>query len=287
MVGTRRALASLSGMRTLALAVASCLAAACSITTAEPQLLVQPYLAVYQLRGDIAMQSNLVAIGGFAFAQDNPANDLRTFGQDHYREDFGIRADFGDGFGGLRVDYYKLDQKSAGNGSLANDFGALPATDIVTMDVEMDELRIGYLEPLFHVKSKLRDKPLDVQFALGAVLAHREMDLRARSLVSAREQKTEIEGDVGYAAARFRIGWHDFAIDADYAISPDLALGGDFEGTLQDLELRASYTVPYREITFFGGWRYSTLPAEGHARFFRYDADLVLDGFQLGVMVTF
>jgi len=270
-------------MRTLALAAAAVLTAACSMTTAEPQLLVSPYLAVYQLRGDVAMQSEPTP----GNVRDNATNDLRTFGQDRYREDFGVRVDFGDGFGGLRVDYYKLDQKSTASGALGSDFGALPATDVVSMNVEMDELRIGYLEPLFHVKSTFREKPFGARFAIGAVLAHRELDLRATSRTSGGQQRGEIEGDVAYPAARLRVGWREFAIDADYAISPDLTLGGDFEGTLQDLELRLSYTVPYREITFFGGWRYSTLPAEGRAGPFEYDADLVLDGFQLGVSVTF
>lgn len=270
-------------MRTLALAVAVCVVAGCTTTMAEPRLLVSPYVAVYRLRGDIAMQSEPTP----GAVQDNAAVDLREFGQQHYREDFGVRADFGDGFGGLRVDYYKLDQNTNDRGALANDFGALPATDVVRMNVEMDELRIGYLEPLWRWKTDWRERPFQLQFAAGAVFAHREMDLRAASLVSAREQKTEIEGDVVCPAARLRLGWRDFAIDADYAISPGFSLGGDFEGTLQDIEVRASYTVAMRDVTFFGGWRYSTLPAEGRAGNLAYDADLVLDGFQLGVTVTF
>ena len=254
----------------------------------EPQLLVSPYLAVYQLRGDISLQSEPSP----GVIQDNAPTSMRTFGQDHYREDIGVRIDFGDGFGGLRIDYYQLDQNTTDSGVLTADYGALPAGDVVRMNVDMDEVRIGYLEPLYRLKTMWHDRPFALSCAGGVVFAHREMDLRAASLVSARQQKVEIEGDVVYPAVRVSIGWRDFGFDADYAISPDLSLGGDFAGTLQDLELRATYALPLRnpstcDVKFFGGWRYSTLPAEGTEGNLAFDSDLVLDGFQLGVTVTF
>lgn len=271
-------------MRTFALLGATCLLCGCSSTTmAEPRLLVSPYLAIQQLRGEVSLQSEPTP----GTLQDNGEQTLRTFGQDHYREDIGVRVDFGDGFAGFRVDYLQLAQNTNDSGVLEADWGTLLAGDVVRMDVDMDELRIGYLETLFHGKTTWRDRPLALQFAAGAVVAHRELDLSGETLDRSRQQRVEVEGDVAYAAARLRLGWRDIALDVDYAISPELALGGDFEGTLQDIEVRASYTLPMRDLTFFGGWRYSTLPGEGNTGRLAYDADLVLDGFQLGVVLTF
>jgi hypothetical protein len=138
-----------------------------------------------------------------------------------------------------------------------------------------------------NLKSTWRDEPLSVRIAIGALIAYRDLDLRASTTDGARQQNIEIEGDVVYPTARFRIGWRELSIEGDYAISPDLVLGGDYGGTMHDIELRASYRLPMRDVTFFGGWRYSVLPAEGHADNLAYDADLVIDGFQLGVTVTF
>lgn len=259
--------------------------AGCSTTTmAEPRILVSPYLALYQLRGDVAVQSQPVAPGPI---QDNPPERLRTFGQDHHREDVGVRADIGDGFGGLRVDYYRLDQNTSKQGVLAADWGRLLEGDTVRMRAEMDELRIGYLEPLLTTRTTWREQPLTLRLAAGGVFTHRSMVLRARTEDGTRTQNLELEGDVVSVAARCRAAWRDWALDADYAISPEIVLSGDFESVLQDLELRLAYTLPLHDVTFFGGYRLSLFEAVGDANGFRYDADLTIDGFQLGVAVTF
>lgn len=255
----------------------------CTLTMAEPQILVSPYLAVHQLRGDIAMQSAPTP----GTLQDNARETLRTFGQDRYREDFGIRVDIGDGFGGFRADYCQLDQDTTTNGVLASDFGQLLAGDAVQMKAKMDEVRVGYVEPIVHWKTSVRERPVAFQFGVGAVFAHRNATLRGRTTDGVRQQRVEMDGDTVYPAARARVSWREFAIDAEYAISPELSLGGDFEGTLQDLELRLSYSMPMRDVAFFAGWRYSELPAEGRNDGFRYDADLILDGFVIGASLTF
>lgn len=270
-------------MRTLVLAAGTFLLTACSSTMSEPGLLVSPYLAVYQLRGKIGMQSEPSP----GTVQDNARTTLRDFGQDHYREDVGVRVDLGDGFGGLRFDYYRLDQGTAATGTLAADFGALRAGDTVQMDATMDEFRVGYVEPIVNLKTMWRDRPLSLRAGIGAVLAHRDLDLRAKTTDGARQQHVSSSGDVVYPAARARVAWREFALDAEYAISPHAVLGGDFDGTLQDIEVRASYTLQQRDMTFFAAWRYSDLPADGSTGGLRWDADLVLDGFQFGVVLTF
>ena len=271
-------------MRTLAVLFATTLFTGCSsITMAEPRMLVSPYLAVYQIRGEVALDSPVP--GGPP--QDNPQQDLRLFGQDHHREDIGIRTDIGDGFGGFRVDYYKLDQGSADPGVLEANWGALLQGDVVVMDVVMDEVRVGYVEPLINVKTNFRDHPLSLRFAAGGVLAWRDLTLRAKTDDGQRHQNVDIDGDVFYPAARFRASWRDVGLDVEYAVSPNLVIRGDFEGLQQDLELRATYTLPMRDVTFFAGYRYSDFSAESDAGGLAYDADLALDGFQFGVVVTF
>jgi hypothetical protein len=272
-------------MRALAAVTVATLLSACSSTTfAEPRILVSPYLALYQLRGDVGVQSEPVPNGPL---QDNPAQSMRTLGQDHHHEDVGVRADIGDGFAGARIDYYKLDMGTSHSGTLGADWGRLLIGDTVSMRAEMDELRIGWLESLGTIRTTWRDQPLALRFAAGGVFAHRDLDLRARTEGGVRTQNVEIEGDVVYGAARFRAAWHDWAFDAEYAASPGIVLSGDFEHLLQDLELRLSYTMPLHDVTFFGGWRLSTFEAKGRADVFSWDADLTIDGFQLGVSLTF
>jgi hypothetical protein len=272
-------------MRLLALcAVAAC--GACSTTTfAEPRILVSPYLALYQVRGEIGMQSPAPVPGDPPV--DNAPQTLRTFGQDHHREDVGVRADIGDGFAGVRIDYYKLDQGTSRAGVINDDWGNLLAGDTVSMEVEMDELRIGYLEPVGTVRTTWRDRPLTFRGALGGTFLYRSMDMRASTVDEQRTQNAEIEGDVVAISGRMRAAWHDFAFDVDYSISPELTLDGDFEGLIQDLELRGSWTIPMHDVTFSAAYRWSAFEASGRSGSFAYDADLTIDGFQFGVSVTF
>jgi hypothetical protein len=270
-------------MRVLA-ALALAVFAGCSSTTfAEPRILVSPYLALYQLRGDASMQSEPTP----GNVQDNPPQSMRTFGHERHKEDVGVRADIGDGFAGVRVDWCQLDMNTSHTGVLDADWGSLRTGDTVRAKVAMDELRVGWLESLGTVRSTWRDQPLTVRIAGGGVLAHRDLDVRARTDAGRRAQNREIEGDTVYAAVRLRASWRDYALDLDYAISPELELRGDFDGVLQDLELRGSWTMPLHDVTFFAGYRLSTLEGQGDANGFAYSADFTLDGFLLGLSVTF
>ena len=272
-------------MRALvALATASLLSSCTATLLFQPQVLVSPYLTEYQLRGNTSLQS---VPGGGGPPQDNPSQSMRTFGQDHHRDDVGVRVDVGDGFAGLRLDYFRLDQGTAHTGVLDGDWGALQTSDVVRMRAEMDELRLGYLDPMWQTSASWRDEPLTFEVAAGGVFSYRSLVLRAQTDDGMVHQDVQIEGNNLYPAARCRVGWRNIAFDVDYAISPNLDLSGDFGGVLQDLELRASYTLPMRDITFFGGYRYSTLEADGHAGVLAYDADLRIDGFQFGLVVSF
>jgi hypothetical protein len=259
------------------------LASACGAVRGEPQVKVSPYYAVYQFGGDVSMQS-----AGPGGPEDNAPQSLRTFGLDAYEGDLGVRVDIGENFGGFRVDYFRLDQSTTRSGTLEDDWGALLAGDQVRMAAEMDEVRLGYVHPLLRERSNVRGHPLDLLFGLGAVLAHRELSLRAATTDGQRRQDIDIaDHGVVYPAVRARAALQSFAIDAEYAFSPDLAFGGEFEGFQQDVEVRLSYTVPMHDVTFLAAWRYSDLGAAGDEGGYAYDADLTLSGFQFGVQVSF
>lgn len=272
-------------MRAIVLAAAAPFLTGCTATLLyEPQVLVSPYLTVYRLSGDVAMQSDP---GGGAPIQDNSPQNLRLFGQERHEDDIGVRAEIGDGFGGLRLDYFRLDMNTTRSKALEDDWGQLLEGDEVRMPVEMDEFRLGYLEPFWDGKVNVRERQISYKFAGGAVIAHRGMHQRAKTTDGLRQQTVSIDGDVGYAAFRARAAWQNLALDLDYALSPDLQIGGDWNGTQQDVEVRASYALPMRDVTFFAGYRYSTLEAQGREQNTDYAADLRLDGYQFGLMVNF
>jgi hypothetical protein len=272
-------------MRALVAVVSASLLSSCTATLLfQPQVLVSPYYTKYQLRGTTAVQSDP---GGGNPPVDNPPQTMRTFGQDHHRDDYGVRADVGDGFAGLRADYFHLDQDSASPGALDGGWGALQPTDVVRMNAEMNEVRLGYLEPLWKGSTAFRDEPLTFECAAGGVLSYRDMNLRALTDDGLRHQNVKIDGNNFYPAVRARVSWRNAALDVDYAICPHLELSGDFQGVQHDFEVRASYTLPMRDITFFGGYRYSVLEADGNASGLGFDADLIIDGFQFGLTVSF
>lgn len=273
-------------MRTLVVLLAATLFTGCTSTVlAEPAIHVSPYLALYQLRGNTKMQSEGVNPTDIV---NNPQQKLSSFGQDRHREDVGLRADIGDGFGGIRAEYYRLDMDTARNGELQADWGRLLEGDLVRMYAEMDELRVGYLEPFADIQTEYQNEELRLQFAAGGIFATRSMTLSGRQDSGTRAQNLTITGDAVYLAARARATWKQFAFDLDYAAAPEqFVLSGDMEDFSQDVEARLSYRLPQRDISFFAGMRYSTISASGGANGFRYDNEMTIDGFQLGITVTF
>ena len=169
-------------MRLLPVLCAVAILPACASSTLDdPRIRVSPYLAVYQLRGKMSMQSPGQNPGDPPV--DQPKQDMRSFGQDHHREDVGARLDVGDGFGGLRVDYYRLDMGSARPGRLYAPWGNLAFGDDVILRATMDDVRIGWSEPLWDHDFEYRDHPLRVQ--LGAV----RVDLEARRVRHVRDER--------------------------------------------------------------------------------------------------
>ena len=199
-----------------------------------------------------------------------------------------FRADIGDGFGGIRMDYYQLDMDTSKSGELTSDWGNLLESDKVSLYANMDELRIGYVEPIADYRTEYRDEDLRFQFAAGANFTYRQMTLKARDETFTRAQNFELGGDTIGAAVRARISWMALSLDVDYVVSPEaLVLSGEIEGLSQDIETRLSYQLPQRDISFFAGLRYSEFSGNGEAGSFEYDSDMVIDGMQFGISVTF
>jgi len=272
-------------MRALALAATTALFAGCNSTLFfEPKVLVSPYATAYQLRGDIRMQSD--PSGGAPPVWNDPQS-MRTFGQDRTRDDVGARIDIGDGFAGIRLDYFRLDIDTTRAGVLDGDWGNFERGDRVSMGATMDELRIGYLEPVWRGEVLFREQPLDLRLAAGGLLAHRNADLSVRQVDGQTRQRVDLKGNLAYGAVRGRIGWQQIALELDLAMCPDLVLGGDFGGLQHDLEVRLSYAVPRRDMTLFAGYRHSSLEADGRSGRFGYEADLTLEGFQFGMTLSF
>lgn len=277
-------------MRPLTALFAVTLTGCTSTVLTEPTVHVSPYLALYRLRGDTRMQSEQPP--GSGTIADNAALPLRSFGHDRTREDVGVRVDIGDGFGGVRADYYKLDMNTARSGELTQDWGDLLTGDFASVRAEMDELRLGYVEPLADTTLKWRGEDLRLRLGAGGVFATRQMKMRGSESTNVATQNLEFSGDQVYAAVRAQATWQDVTLDLDYAVSPEaFVIGGDIEDLSQDFEARVSYQLPQRDIRFFAGFRYSELSASGSASgtsgVYRYENDLVIDGVQLGVLVTF
>ena len=130
--------------------------------------------------------------------------------------------------------------------------------------------------------------PVRVQFGLGALLAHRNMSFQANEVAGAREQEIHMKDDgVPYGSARLRISWREFGGQVDYAYSPDIDFGGEFDGDLQDLELKLTFTLEDQGLTVFAGYRRQELPSLGHEGPFAFENDFKLDGYVLGLSFSF
>jgi hypothetical protein len=256
------------------------LAAACTTTFAEPRYQLSPYVALHRVRGDAGAATPGVG-GGPATA--NAPQPLSRLGQGERDDDLCWRLDVGDGFAGVRVDWYRMSLDGDDGSPLGDGYGAFAAGDVATMRVRMEELRVGYVESIATARLKLQDRPLALRAGLGGVLASRDLSLTAQRAADGAAERSTFDGENLYAALRLGARWRDFALDAEYALSPDLALGGDVGGLLHDLELRAAWTLPYYDVTLFAGWRLATIDASADAR----SADLTLDGWLLGVSVSF
>jgi hypothetical protein len=259
-----------------ALALASCNSFP---VPANPAVHVSPYLAKYQLRGDVGMQSN-PGTG----VENNADQSIAALGQGSHGDDFGIRADIGDGFSGIRLDYYRMELGPSGPGTLTDELGALPTGEAATLEPRMDEWRLAWTQSVLDGALAWRGDPVRVRGAVGATWANRDLSMDLQSTTAS--QGIDQSGDSLYATARMRATLKQVSLDVEYSLCPELHTG-DWEGLAHDIETRLSYAIPFQDVTVFAGYRYSMLEGGGSRGGLEHDTDLVIDGFQLGVTVTF
>lgn len=264
--------------------VACALLAACSLphSLEDPRILVAPYYPTYQLRGDTSLQSP------GAPPTDNPAVQVEDFGLRGHSSDVGMRIDIGDDFDSFRVDYYRMDHHSKNPGVLPAAWGALLAADTVRLETRLDEIRVGYVGEVLREKFGKGERQVDLRLGLGGVIAWRDLRFRAREATGLRSQDVTVGDDgVVYPAARARVTWRGAYLEGEYAISPDLQFGGDYQGVQQDIEVRIGYQVPMQDVSVFAGWRWSEWNIDGFEGPLHHEAELVMDGFQFGVRILF
>ncbi len=102
----------------------------------SPELSFAPQLILYELKGDAMMQS--------AVANPTTSIDTRDFGADDRDSSYGGVFGYGDGFSGLQATFYRYDLDGNDSGTLASDFGNVPAGSTVRSEFTMDEFRLGY-----------------------------------------------------------------------------------------------------------------------------------------------
>ncbi len=246
----------------------------------DPRVTLTPRYAAYELSG----RTSLSSMNGAQFVS-NAGQDVANFGVGERDDDWGGRLHVGDGFSGVELDYQDIDMQSYDVGALTAGYGPLLATDRARARFQMDEWRIGYFGKVFVTEIR---EGLNAEVALGGVLAHRRMTFDAIEATGVRRQKFTARDDgTPYLAARARVSYRDFALGADYLINPDLHWGGDFEGTMQDVEITLSYRFEDRDVSILGGWRHAQLPSSGFEGPLRFDTDFDLEGFFVGVAFTF
>jgi hypothetical protein len=255
------------------------LLAACSSLPGldDPSARISPLLTFGKVGGEVGMQS---ATGSGGSVVDNPQMPVEEFGLDDSDSGYGLGLAFGDGFSGLEASYQELDNETTVNGTLSQDFGALRAGDTVNTESTFYELRASYVGEVLGFEPFTNWR---FRAGLGAQLAHKELEFRVREVTGLRQQNLELrDHGVGYLGARVGLGWRQFLLHADWWISPDWNLGGEFDGTLQDVEVRASWTFEDHDATLFAGWRGSWLPAEDDVGGLRFDADFEISQLFVG-----
>ncbi|MCY2955492.1 MAG: hypothetical protein NT107_00460 [Planctomycetota bacterium] len=275
-------------MRTQPLAPPAILLAlfsACSATqkTAEQRIIVSPYFAGYRLGGKLGMADSQPS-----GTPTNGQQPMRELGQDRYEEDYGFRADFGNGAAGLRAEWLKLSMHPTDTGVLSDDFGAIPAGSTVNSDVTLEEFRIGYLHEVWTGSGGPENFLLDLQLAAGGLLSHVSTEIDVRETTGSAQQNVSLKDrGILYPALHLRASHQAVAMDLEYALSPNLTFGGDYDGWLQDIEARITYTVPFQDVGLFAGYRFATLPVDSSENGLAVNGDLRIDGIQLGIIISF
>lgn len=238
----------------------------------EPRITLVPQVALLEFRGD-----SKLGVGA------SPVR-LAQLGLGDRDEDYGGMVRVGDGFSGFDFAVQHIENKSADTGVLTAPWGNLPGGATVRTQVDGLELRLRYIAGIFDWES---DEGIRIEAGAGATAGYREYSFKADDFGS-NAQRLDIQDEgMPYIASRARVSYLGVGFQADYAINPDLNLGGDIEGLTQDLELTLSYHFEDQDLKVLAGYRRSWVEADGFEGTSPYELDLTVDGYVFGLELTF
>ncbi|MCA8941260.1 MAG: hypothetical protein KDB80_01765 [Planctomycetes bacterium] len=263
-------------------ALALCAAGCSSLPGLDfPTLTVRPQYHLMRLRGEIAMQS---APMNTLPASDNPAIPVNEFGQTKRDDDYGGVLAYGDGFSGLEFGYLNIDMDTTDRGTLSQDFGELDAGTIVTSKFTLEQFQISYVGQVYEYES---DSDWMLRLGVGAKLTHRDGKISVvEDGTDMNQIATFTDDGVPYALARARVDHGPFSVTGDYAYTAT-TFGGDFDGSMSDYSVYVGYQLEDQDLRIFGGYRWIEMPVSGIENPWKYDADLKLEGYVLGVEFGF
>jgi len=237
----------------------------------DPQLALHPYYTQFEVEGRTSMGSPLI--------------DLNDLGLGDHESDFGSGVTYGDGFSGLRFDVLLMDQKPKQTETLPANYGTLMGGDSVRSEFKMQAFRLSYTALVYEYEHE--EDEWWVKVGVGPMLSYQEIKFRVDSTTSTSFERFKLQGGIPFPAATLAAGRGPLSVTAIYAYNDDVAFGADFEGTFQDIEIRANYYFEDQDITVFAGWRRLDLPGSKAEDGFRVDADFKISGAFLGLELVF
>jgi hypothetical protein len=266
-----------------------CLAGGTSLTSCaswpgldDPFISIAPEYTLFRLKGQTRMEAGTP---NFGRRGENSVSDL---GADDREDNVGIRATYGDGASGFEFHYARFESHSSQTGVAKNEWGVIPLGETVDTRVTMDEFRLRYIAA-WALYSGADDEEW-IKAGVGLQLGHRELSFDIRGISSGVGQKIQIKDDITpMLAVRIAGRQGPWGVTIDLAYNHDWSFGtGDFNGSLYDGSIRASYYVEAQDVTIFGGYRRFNLPARGGmAGGHEFDTDFTVDGYVLGFEYVF
>lgn len=222
---------------------------------------------------------------------------LSELAQDGTDEDIGVVAHLGDGFSGIELYYQRVDIDDSVRTDLPSTFGMIPAGSTVNSNLGYDEFRLGYVGEVYGHEFELgpedEEEYVNLRLGAGLELTHRDGDFEVFEDITGigrtglGDSIDFTDSGVIYGKVRGRVSWRQFALQVDFAYSPDLAFGGELEGDHFDTEIQGRYTLFDQDLSLLIGYRRSTFEVTSTEAGFQGDAAFAVDGVFLGIEVGF
>lgn len=218
--------------------------------------------------GDVALQN---AAGSLQLGQNQ--NDLDdTFGLSSTQPSPYVRVQMDRERHRARVHGFAID--AANTGTLAGDYGGIPAGSQVTAEKDFLAIAANYGYEVLRGRNH--------RVAVGGQLAYYSLDVDARSTVGFESVETAVLAPMPFAEAE--LFWETLTFGTNMAwISADL---GDASGIYLDLEAYVRWSAA-PDFDFFAGYRYLSIDAYGVASSRDFDAEVAVQGIFFGAGIRF